>query len=687
MPQGEQTPERSIILPDLTKMKKRKKKKKASPSQSKVSTSSSVHVVSPQNPILPEPSSPMETHTEANAPAQRVSARSVEITSITEELEKTEIIPIAIEPLPILIGPKPIAQREKEEKTEDFNEKTDANTDPYPEMNDVTDQNEYDVTEKTDRMKLQVVQENPIVMVEEYTKELDVCEDPAREENRKEPNRMRIHQKELQHLLVFGFSFFLLGLIPYTTPALADYRPWEKGDPIPILSLLSPSQTVVEDEQGNLAVQIEEVVEPVEEIQAPIVVEETPPKISAIIDPPENRSPAVAQEISIPSGSMDHYFQRLYQIENGEDDIARALIWGDSTIAADGIVKNIRARMQERFGDGGPGFIPINLNSIWTMRKEILRKSSGWSTNNIVYGGASSKRYGLAGMVSSSSSKATTRLGGVKVDGVRQPLHRYQIFYQQQPKGGSFLADIRSDSITIDTQSEEISDGHIDLFSDEGVPEVNLSSNGDGVVTIYGVALETNGPGVTWETFGVAGASVSSMKNQGQEHLYSQISARDPALVVYWTGGNETGYPSLKSKTGKAYKRIYRKAILKLKHESIEASCLLIGPLDQGVRENGVIKSKKALRKLIQFQKEVAEEVGCAYWDAQAAMGGENSFSAWMKSKPKLAASDLSHLTRRGRSLIGETLSDMILYSYEKWKIQNPEGISNLSPGAIQESE
>ena len=71
----------------------------------------------------------------------------------------------------------------------------------------------------------------------------------------------------------------------------------------------------------------------------------------------------------------------------------------------------------------------------------------------------------------------------------------------------------------------------------------------------------------------------------------------------------------------------------------------------------------------------MAEEVGCAYWDAQAAMGGENSFGSWLGNKPKLASSDLSHLTAKGRTLIGETLSDMILYSYEQWKIENPNGV------------
>ena len=52
------------------------------------------------------------------------------------------------------------------------------------------------------------------------------------------------------------------------------------------------------------------------------------------------------------------------------------------------------------------------------------------------------------------------------------------------------MADIHSDAITIETGSEELDDGYIDLFSDEGTPELQLSTTGDGAVTIYGVATK-----------------------------------------------------------------------------------------------------------------------------------------------------------------------------------------------------
>jgi hypothetical protein len=499
------------------------------------------------------------------------------------------------------------------------------------------------------------------------------------------------HQNELRHLFFFGCCLFFIGLVPYSSSAFATLRPWNSGDPIPLLSLIYSNQQVVEDAQGNLAIAAllpddpllsteDEIVElpSVESaivVEGPVIIEEVQPTITSTLPKPHPRAPARPTPLIIPPNTMDHYFQKLWEVEQEQETIARALVWGDSTIAADGIIKDVRRNMQDRFGNAGAGFLPIALNSTWTIRKEILRKSSGWKTDNYVYGKIPTKRYGLAGMVSTATSAATARLAGPKDSEGRIPSTRYQVFYQAQPKGGTFTVDIGEGAIEIETQSEEREERTFDLYAPNGSDEIKLATDGKGVITIYGVALESQNYGVTWETLGVAGSSISSMRKQDAGHMHEQVAHRDPALIVYWTGGNELGYPSLKSKTGSGYKKVYRNAVQKIRDGHPESSCLLIGPLDQGKRIEGVIQSKPSLSKLIRFQKEVALELDCAYWDAQDAMGGHNSFQKWLSHTPKLASSDMSHLTGRGRRIIGETLSEVIEHSYDTWLLQNPSGL------------
>ena len=58
-------------------------------------------------------------------------------------------------------------------------------------------------------------------------------------------------------------------------------------------------------------------------------------------------------------------------------------------------------------------------------------------------------------------------------------------------------------------------------------------------ITIYGLAMETDVPGVTWETMGVAGASNKSMFRQDRDHFIQQVQHRNPDLIIYQMGGNE----------------------------------------------------------------------------------------------------------------------------------------------------
>ena len=502
--------------------------------------------------------------------------------------------------------------------------------------------------------------------------------------------RFSVHQGELRQMAVFCISIFTMSLIPYTSPALADYRPWKASEAPPLIGLWTQQHKMTEDASGAIVIADEDITELDgddllfldDALEENLEEEETLSAINEIavvipkedtLEPLEPRSPARPEKLHVPTGSLDAYFTQLSLIEDGTDKVARALVWGDSTIASDGIIKDVRGRMQERFGDAGPGFLAAKVDKRWAFRRDIVRKADGsWSAKNIVHGGATDSRYGLAGTVSIAHPGAKSTLAGVKIDGQRQDLHRFQVFYQRAPGRGNLMVSTQSKHKTLLTKSESISDAYYEMIVPDGDSHIYLEAQNANVV-IYGVALEVDAPGVTWETFGVAGSSISSMQKQHDAHLANQISARDPSLLVYWTGGNELGYPSLKSSTGKSYKKYYRKVVRNLKDGAPQASCLLIGPLDQAKRENGQIVSKPTLEKLIRFQREVAEEEGCAYWDARAAMGGANAFKEWLSYTPALASPDLAHLTGRGRKRIGDTLADVLMREYDLWRIDNPE--------------
>ena len=49
--------------------------------------------------------------------------------------------------------------------------------------------------------------------------------------------RFTAHQGELRQMAVFCISIFTMALIPYTSPAFADYRPWNSNEAPPLIGL------------------------------------------------------------------------------------------------------------------------------------------------------------------------------------------------------------------------------------------------------------------------------------------------------------------------------------------------------------------------------------------------------------------------------------------------------------------
>lgn len=402
---------------------------------------------------------------------------------------------------------------------------------------------------------------------------------------------------------------------------------------------------------------------PVEQPEPTVAAAEVEP-LPPAPPPLPDRAPAVATPLIVPEGALDGFFRALDAVEaaagSESGPVARVLSWGDSTIAGDGIVSTVRQRLQGELGDGGPGFLTAHVDPNHAYRHGVAQWTEGqWESLSITFGGADTPRYGLAGIVSTATGEARSVLGGREIDGQRQLIHRFDVYYQYRPGGGSFTTG----GGAISTDAAAVGDGFLELRAEEGWRLLALETLGDGPVSFYGAALETDGPGVTWETFGVAGSGVGSMGKQYASHLAAQVTRRDPALVVYWTGANEWGYESVTEGEGELYQEVYQGVVEKLRGGT-GASCLLIGPLDQGTWETAEVTSEPALDRLIAVQKRAAAALGCAYWDARAAMGGEGSFRRWLEAEPPLAMDDRLHLNDEGKALIGHALADAILHAW-----------------------
>lgn len=361
------------------------------------------------------------------------------------------------------------------------------------------------------------------------------------------------------------------------------------------------------------------------------------------------------------------WFAALRSAEGG-GGVARAIHYGDSTLAADGLARTVRARLQERFGDAGPGFVPASFLPQWSVRKDVaFRRSGEWSWRTILYGGGGG-RYGLGGVVAILRGGHAVTVRAVDDAGETRPMRRVEAWYQAGVGYGDLALQLDGEEVArVDAAAAATEDRRHVEERTEGFETVRIGASG-GALPLYGLVLESGQPGATWETLSVSGVGSKSFTIYAGAELAPQVAQRDPDLVVVMLGGNEAGYPVLTVRDGSGYAPIFQGALDVIRAGAPDAACLVVSPLDQGevVEETGERRSKRGMPNLIAQQRAAADASGCAFWSAWDAMGGQGASVAWTRHGG-LTTGDLVHLTSRGLTVIGDRLGDALLQAYDDW--------------------
>jgi hypothetical protein len=95
---------------------------------------------------------------------------------------------------------------------------------------------------------------------------------------------------------------------------------------------------------------------------------------------------------------------------------------------------------------------------------------------------------------------------------------------------------------------------------------------------------------------------------------------------------------------------------------------MLFGPLDQAERDaRGKVVTVQVLPKIIDAQRRIAEQNGCAFFDAYQAMGGQGTMGRWLKARPRLATSDMRHATPEGYEVVGTLYYKALLAAFAEY--------------------
>ncbi|HET9931935.1 MAG TPA: hypothetical protein VFQ35_14635 [Polyangiaceae bacterium] len=383
----------------------------------------------------------------------------------------------------------------------------------------------------------------------------------------------------------------------------------------------------------------------------------TPAARIGFSDPP----PKVPLESANPR-ALDDFFRALDATRAKKPGAVTHIIhFGDSVVASDYVSGTLRRLLQQRFGDAGHGFTLIMPAWPGYFHNDIETYStSGWKLSRVVMPFADDGLYGL-GCVSFQAEKNTlARVATNKKSDFGRNVSRFGVSYLAGPEGGTFQLSVDgAPQGLIDTRaiSKEARVHTLDV--PDGPHEFELLTK-SGTTRLFGFLLERDVPGVVLDAIGVQGARVRFLDKQDDAHWAEQLRSRNPALLVYQFGANESAdglmYPMVD------YHRTMKDVLEQGQRAVPHASCLVIGVMDRASKKGDEIRSLSIIPRLLAEQRAVAAEVGCAFFDTYRAMGGAGSMPSWVKRG--LGQADLTHPSSVGADMIGTWIFRALMERY-----------------------
>ncbi len=391
---------------------------------------------------------------------------------------------------------------------------------------------------------------------------------------------------------------------------------------------------------------------------------------------PEPETPGLPVAIQWPSPQASAPLHRALRRAGRGEGKARLLFWGASHTASDMFTGVVREALQRRFGDGGHGFVlPVKPWRSYRHRGVVVESSRrGWRTLRIRAnsGRDALDHYGLAGVAV--ESKRVGAWGEVRTaarGSAERTASRFEIWYLQQPNGGSFDVFLDGKKIArVETRGAQRRTGYHVVTAEDAPHALRIRVRSRAPVRIFGVVVEREAPGVVLDTLGINGSRARYQLLWHEGTFLEQVRRRAPDLMVLAYGTNESG----DDRPLAAYEADLRRVLGRLREAAPEASCLLVGPSDRPLRieeaggedgERAAWQDRPRTHAVNDVQRKVALESGCGFFDLVAFQGGPLSMVEWAAMTPPYARPDHIHFTRRGYERLGRVLLGALLEGFQ----------------------
>lgn len=351
---------------------------------------------------------------------------------------------------------------------------------------------------------------------------------------------------------------------------------------------------------------------------------------------------------------------------------------GDSHTAGDAMTGAWRALLQARFGGGGRGVLPPGRPYDGYITHGVTASMSpGWSIS-ATFGKAAREPRALLGL-SGFSLTSTQRGAGMALNAdPGMAFDRFTLCAIAGPEAGGVTVRFDGeDQGRLDFAAPATTPKCVTIRSATPRSSVAITADAAGL-TITSWAVFRDDGGIALSNLGVVGSQLAQFARTDDAVLAEELKAYKPDLIVLAFGTNEGFAPRFDPV---AYEAILRLQIARLRRLSGDVPMLMLGapdalsrqpalrtnapgdavecePAQSGAAARPPLFAPPALAAVRSIQRRIASELGVAWWDWQAEMGGPCAARGWVQRDMPLMRGDYVHFNTAGGLEIARRLQD-----------------------------
>lgn len=383
----------------------------------------------------------------------------------------------------------------------------------------------------------------------------------------------------------------------------------------------------------------------------------------------------------------------------------RIAYFGDSAIEGDLICQTLRDSLQNRFGGSGVGLVPIS-SPIRGFRRSVRHNTStNWYRRMLGQKNWPGYPLGiLGGYFLAGKPPQPEDTVGVYVDSTFLPkdsllivedaeegpnddeefwvtyrgvnlfsglrmIPRSRLFYSapipdssgQSAQAGSLKVASGDWNAKYDLNGKETVNQV--WLSDSTVRQLSLTFEAPYSQPLFGISLESSS-GVIVDNIpsrGNSGGRLAQVPYYRYNHFDSLL---DYELIILQFGLNALA-PELEDFSW--YKNEINRTVRHIKQSFPNASILLIGPTDRGIKEEAEVVTDPSVPLVTEVMRQVAERHQIGFFSFYEAMGGSGTIIDWADNKePRWANLDYTHLSFPGAHAAGKLLLQYLLRDYDQ---------------------